>query len=156
MRFPSSIGRRQATARRLTQGAGGGRQAIISPVARPSTPVQVVPVVNEVAEWSQYGAVALTTAADSPEFAVGQRGGTGGLIDAGTISLATAGSTSTVVTIYVNGSSIGTITYASGDTTPQTDALTPTRVVVGDKIRARVTTAGTGAKGLSVFVPIAA
>lgn len=108
----------------------------------------------EVAPFSQYGTVTLTAAADSAAWVVGTLSGKGGLVNSATLSLSTAGSTSTVVTIYVNGNSIGTVTYASGDTTPQTDALTATRCAVGAKITARVTTAGTGAAGLSCFVPI--
>lgn len=152
-KFPRTQAGKMANRYRLLQGAGGGRQAIIAPVQRLPR-MQVVQAVTEIVPFSSYGAVALTTAADATGWVVGQGGSTGGFIDQGTISLSTAGSTSTVVTIYVNGSSIGTLTYASGDTTPQTDALTPTKVVVGDLITARVTTAGTGAKGLSGFVPI--
>jgi len=114
----------------------------------------VVQQKTEIVPFSQYGAVSTTTLGDSCAWIVGQDGGTGGLIDEGTMFLSTAGSTSTVITIYVNGSSIGTITYTSGDTTPQTDALTPTRVVLDDVVRCVVTTAGTGAAGLSGFVPI--
>lgn len=138
----------------MTPGAAGGRSALVAATPRQkSTPV-VVQQKTEIVPFSQYGAVATTTLGDSCAWIVGQDGGSGGLIDEGTMFLSTAGSTSTVITIYVNGSSIGTITYASSDTTPQTDALTPTRVVLNDVVRCVVTTVGTGAKGLSGFVPI--
>lgn len=141
--------------RRLIPGSLEGRsEQAQPPPSRPKGSVYRPPARSEVAPFSQYGAVTLTTAADAPAWIVGQGGGTGGFIDAATLYLSTAGSTSTVVTIYVNGVSIGTVTYASGDTTPQTDALTATRVAVGARVTARVTTAGTGAKGLSAFVPI--
>lgn len=154
MKRQRSFVERMVTAQRtMTPGAGGGRSVLPSPSGR-RPQLATVQAVTEIVPFSQYGAVALTTAADSTGWVVGQAGGVGGFIDEGTINLSTAGSSSTVVTVYVNGVSIGTLTYASGDTTPQTDALTPTRVVVGDRITARVTTAGTGAKGLSGFVPI--
>lgn len=154
MKLPRSPRARQATfMRKVAPGAAGGMTSIVAQAARPPL-VPRAERVREVAEWSSYDAVAVTAAGSETSFVVGQRGGAGGLITAGTVFLTTAGSSSTVVTIYVNGVSKGTITYASSDTTPQTDSLTATWVDVGDRIAARVTTAGTGAKGLSVFVPI--
>lgn len=155
MPLPRSFQQRQAIARRwMTPGSAGGRSNLVAAEGHPLVPLTVVQTVDEVAEFSSYDAVALTTSGSEPTFVVGQHGGHGGLIDEGTLFLRTAGSTSTVLTVYVNNVSIGTVTYASGDTTPQTDALTPTWVAPGDRVSVRVTTAGTGAKGLSAFVPI--
>lgn len=103
----------------------------------------------ETAQWSQYGTVTLTTAADATAHRV-RKGGTIREIYG---SLSTAGSSSTVVTVYKNGVSIGTVTLASSDAT-ETDTITAVSVAPGDKLTARVTTAGTGAAGLSVFVDI--
>lgn len=63
--------------------------------------------------------------------------------------LATAGSSTTTVTIYKNGSSIGTISWGSGET------LSVTTFEVGfvadtDLLQVRCTTAGTDAKGISI------
>jgi hypothetical protein len=55
-----------------------------------------------------------------------------------------------VATFYVNGSSIGTVTLASGDTRIQTTVNV--RVKNTDGIQVVITTAGTGAKGLSAFL----
>lgn len=155
MPLPRTLNQRQQILRQwMTPGAAGGRSNLVAAEGHPLIPLTVVQGPDEIFPFSSYDAVALTTSGSEPEWVVGQAGGYGGLIDEGTIKLRTAGSTSTIVTIYVNGSSIGTITYASGDTTPQTDDLTPTWVAVLDRVSARVTTAGTGAKGLSGFVPI--
>lgn len=105
----------------------------------------------EIAQFSQYDTVTLTPASKVPSYTVK----VGGLIDALSASLATAGSSSTVVTFYKNGVSIGTVTLAASDLV-ETDAITPVRVAVGDRITARVTTAGTGAAGLETWAPIAA
>lgn len=62
--------------------------------------------------------------------------------------LGTAGSSNTVVTVKVNGSSVGTVTLASGDTqksvTFETKLLSRT-----DVLTMELTTAGTGAADLS-------
>lgn len=144
MKFPETQGRRQATNRRLTQGTGGGRQAIVAPVQRPSTPVQVAAVENEKPPgWSMAGAVAVVADADAPRYLVL----VGGRIDELYATLANAGSSSTVMTAYKNGASIGTVTLASSDTY-ELDAITPVFVIPGDVLHMRPTTAGTGAKGL--------
>lgn len=65
--------------------------------------------------------------------------------------LNTAGTSDTVVTIYLNGVSIGTITIASGATSnTEANAKFSKRVIKGDIITVQVTTAGTGAGGLGV------
>lgn len=139
----------------MTPGAAGGRTALVAPTPKPKASVVLVQMPVEVVPFSHAGLIAVTTATHETHWVVGQGGGSGGLIDEGTIFCSENGSAgSTVLTIYVNGVSIGTLTFGSGDTTPQTDALTPTRVVVGDRVGARVTSAATGAAGLSGFVPI--
>lgn len=69
--------------------------------------------------------------------------------------LGTAGSSSTVVTVYVNGSSIGTVTLTSGQTNVGA-ALTTTVVAQDtDVVTVAVTTAGTGAADLTVLLRVA-
>lgn len=154
-RLPRSPIQRQSILNRsMLPGGVNGRSALVAPEPRPLAPTLVQPPSIEVAPWSAAGAIAVTTSGEQTTWIVGQAGGVGGIINEGTIYLSTAGSTSTVLTVYVNGASIGTLTYASGDTTPQTDTLTSTWVDVGDRVSARITTAGSGAKGLSAFVPI--
>lgn len=99
---------------------------------------------QEIAHISQYGAVTTTNLADSPEHDVS----VGGQLVEAVVRLRTAGSTSTVVTYYLNGSSIGTVTVAASETRA-TAYLGDIRVKLGDGITGVVTTAGTGAKGLS-------
>lgn len=65
-------------------------------------------------------------------------------------SLDTAGTASTVVTIYKNGASLGTVTLASGATTTEVVFNTPFKV--GDYLRVLVTTAGAAARDLAVSV----
>lgn len=103
----------------------------------------------ETIPFAQFGDVTLTDAGDSTAWRVR----VGGKIREIYASLSTAGSSSTVVTAYKNGVSIGTVTLASSDTT-ETDTITTVSVGPGDKITVRVTTAGTGAKGLSGFIDI--
>lgn len=102
---------------------------------------------EEIAPFSAAGAISVTTAGDEPQWKV-QRGGHIVNVE---VSLKTAGSSSTVVTFYLNGGSMGTVTLASSDT-DETAYLGAYRAKPGDKIGARITTAGTGAKGLSAFV----
>lgn len=111
---------------------------------RPANPR---PTTEEIAPFSAAGAVAVTAAGDEPQWQVQ----TGGQIVSVSVHLKTAGSSSTVVTFYLKAVSIGTVTLASS----ATDAfayLGNHRAAPGDKVSARITTAGTGAKGLSAFV----
>lgn len=106
--------------------------------------------VEEVVPFSAAGAVALTASGDEPQWRVR----TGGQIVSASLHLKTAGSSSTVMTFYLNGAAIGgtgTVTLASSATDQQA-YLGNVRAKPGDLISARVTTAGTGAKGLSAFV----
>lgn len=102
---------------------------------------------REVVPFSQAGAVSLTASGDEPQWNV-QRGGQ---IVVASLHLKTAGSSSTVFTYYLNGASIGTATLASSATDIEVH-LGSHRAKPGDKISGRITTAGTGAKGLSAFV----
>jgi hypothetical protein len=105
------------------------------------------PQTYEISPASQYGAVAVTTLADTPEWDVW----TGGQLVAIILRLRTGGSSNTVATYFVIGSSIGTVTLASTETR-QVAYLGDYRVKNGDGISVVITTAGTGAKGLSAFV----
>lgn len=139
----------------MTPGAAGGRQATIAREPRPVPQPSFSVATDELAQFSAAGTLATTTSGDETQFVVGSQGGAGGLIDEGTIFCTENGSAgSTVLTIYVNGASIGTLTYGNTDTTPQTDPLTPTRVAIGDRVGARITSVATGAKGLSGFVRV--
>lgn len=60
-----------------------------------------------------------------------------------TISAGTTASTSSVLTVYVNGSSAGTVTLPSSNTTA-TGALSAVPVVPGDQVTVELTTIGTG------------
>lgn len=105
------------------------------------------PQTEEIAPFSAGGSVSVTASGDEPQWRVR----TGGQIVNVSAHLKTAGSSSTVVTFYRNGVSIGTVTLAAS----ATDALAylgSYRAKNGDLISARITTAGTGAKGLSAFV----
>lgn len=154
-RLPTTPGRRQANTRQLTPGSAAGRSSIVAATPRPRPASVVVQQAGELAQFSHAATIAVTPSGDETQFVVGSQGGAGGLIDEGTIFCSDNGTAgSTVLTIYVNGSSIGTLTFGNGDTTPQTDPLTPTRVVPGDRVGARVTSVATGAKGLSGFVSI--
>lgn len=59
------------------------------------------------------------------------------------VNLTVAGTTNTVVTIYKNGDSIGTVTVTSGNRTAFSDFSVP--FTADDELSARVTTAGVGA-----------
>lgn len=100
---------------------------------------------EEVALFTLAGAVALTTAGEEPRYPVQ----TGGQLVAVTMSLTTAGSSTTTVTVYLNGVSIGTVSLASA-ATDTIAYLGDYRMKNGDRLGVRVTTAGTGAKGLTV------
>lgn len=102
---------------------------------------------EEVAPFSGSGAVSVTAAGDEPKWRVRA----GGQIIAASAHVTTAGSSSTVVTFYLNGVSMGTATLASSATDIEV-YLGNYRAKPGDFISARITTAGTGAKGLSAFV----
>jgi len=65
------------------------------------------------------------------------------------VSLATAGTTSTIVTVYVNGGSQGTITLASG-VNKNTATFDDVLVADTDHLTVAATTVGTGAKDLTV------
>lgn len=130
---------------RMLPGAAAGRQAVVAPVSRPLRQATTATPVTETARWSHAGAVAVTASGDETTFDVEL----GGLIDELEADLKTAGSSSTVGTVYLNGVSIGTVTLAASDST-ETDAITPVWTVPGDKLTGRVTTAGTGAKGFSM------
>jgi hypothetical protein len=99
----------------------------------------------EILVGSYYGELATTTLADTPP----DRVSVGGQLVAVVGDLATAGSTNTVVTIYVGGVSIGTLTIASSETQGE-DYLGNIRIAAGSRIQCVITTAGTGAAGLAV------
>jgi len=65
------------------------------------------------------------------------------------VSLATAGTTSTIVTVYVNGGSQGTITLASG-VNKNTGTFNNVLVVDTDYLTVAATTVGTAAANLTV------
>ncbi|HUR18888.1 MAG TPA: hypothetical protein VMZ51_08145 [Acidimicrobiales bacterium] len=89
--------------------------------------------------------VAVSTSTDVPAIANME------IVDA-VADLKTAGSSSTVATIYKNGASIGTVTLVSSDTN-ETDPLTLTTFTADvDGVGCGITTAGTGALGLTVLV----
>lgn len=64
--------------------------------------------------------------------------------------LGTAGSSSTVVTVYVNGTSVGTVTLTSSTTNASVTFATALTADT-DILTVGVTTAGTGAKDLTVL-----
>lgn len=105
------------------------------------------PQTVEIAPFSGDGPVAVTPAGDEPQWNVY----VGGQIVSVSAHLKTAGSSDTVITFYLNGVSIGTITLASSET-DKVAYLGDHRAKNGDKISSRITTAGTGAKGPSAFV----
>lgn len=78
----------------------------------------------------------------------------GGVLTEARALLGTAGSSSTVVTVYVNGSSVGTVTLTSGQTNEST-ALSEALVADTDVVTVGVTTAGTGAEDLTVLLRVA-
>lgn len=102
---------------------------------------------EEIAPFSAAGAVATTTSGEEPQWRVR----VGGQVVSASLHLKTSGSSNTVITFYLNGASMGTVTLTSGQT-DTTAYLGSYRAKPGDMIGARVTTAGTGAKGLSAFV----
>ena len=102
---------------------------------------------EEIVPFSYSGAITLTPAGERPRWNVR----TGGQVVSASLHLDTAGSSSTVMTFYLNSTTMGTITLASSDTDEEA-YLGDYRAKPGDKISARITTAGTGAKGLSAFV----
>lgn len=65
------------------------------------------------------------------------------------VSLATAGTSNTVVTVYVNGGSQGTVTLASG-VNRASAAFNNVLVADTDWLTVAVTTVGTGAKDITV------
>jgi hypothetical protein len=91
--------------------------------------------------------VTVTTLADTPDWDVW----VGGQLVAFIVRLRTAGTSNTVVSFYVNGVFVGSVTLASGENR-KVAFLGDLRVKNGDGVAAVVTTAGTGAKGLSAFV----
>lgn len=102
--------------------------------------------VTERAPFSAAGALTVTASGDEPEWEVE----VGGRITRGIVRLRTAGTSNTVFTFYLNGSSLGTVTLGSGVTRAE-GAIGTSTAVPGDRIGARITTAGTDAKGLSAF-----
>lgn len=69
-------------------------------------------------------------------------------------SLATAGTSDTVVTVYVNGTSVGTLTLRSG-VTKASGSFTSALTADTDHLRVGVTTVGTGAADLTVQARLA-
>jgi hypothetical protein len=65
------------------------------------------------------------------------------------VRMNTAGSTSTVVTFYKNGISFQTVTLLSGETAKE--VAVNVAFANNDELTCRVTTAGTGAKGLTAY-----
>lgn len=102
---------------------------------------------GERAPFSHAGAITVTTSGEEPEWDVEF----GGQVTGAVVRLKTAGSSSTVVTFYLNGASMGTVTLASSETR-KVAYLGDYHANPTDSIGARITTAGTGAKGLSAFV----
>lgn len=111
---------------------------------RPANPR---PTTSERAPFSHSGSITVTTAGDEPEWDVE----IGGQVTAAVVRLKTAGTTDTVFEFFLNGSSMGTVTLGSG-VTRKVAYLGDYRGKNGDAIGGRITTAGTGAKGLSAFV----
>lgn len=111
---------------------------------RPANPR---PTTEEIAPFSAAGAVAVTTSGEEPQWRVQ----TGGQIVSVSLHLKTAGSSTTTITVYLNGASIGTVSLASS-ATDTVAYLGDYRAKNGDLIGVRITTAGSGAKGLSAFV----
>lgn len=68
--------------------------------------------------------------------------------------LGTAGSSSTTVVVKVNGTSVGTVTLASGDTSERAD-INAALVADTDVVTMAVTAAGTGAADLTVIARFA-
>lgn len=69
--------------------------------------------------------------------------------------LGTAGTSNTVVTVYVNGGSVGSVTLGSGATNVG-GSLTATALAADtDVVTVGVTTTGAGAKDLTVLVRVA-
>lgn len=129
----------------MTPGAAGGRTPLVAPTPRSTPQLTVVQAGTEAGcpGWSMAGAVAVVADGDTPRWKVLEPF----LVPSLYATLATAGSSSTVCTAYLNGVSIGTVTLAASDD-DEADAITPVRAVPGDRIHMRPTTAGTGAKGL--------
>lgn len=69
--------------------------------------------------------------------------------------LGTAGTSSTVVTVYVNGVSVGTVTLTSGQTNVGASLTSTALAADTDLVTVAVTTVGTGAKDLDVLVRVA-
>lgn len=111
----------------------------IRPVNRPEpSPADIV--------FSHAGPVATST---SPKAVT--RGGT---LTSVIVTLGTAGSSSTVVTVYKNGSSIGTVTLASSATIGRGSMVQSFAPDI-DKLHVAITTAGTGAADLVAMARIA-
>lgn len=70
------------------------------------------------------------------------------LINSMVCTLTAAGSTSTVVELYRNDTSIASVTIAASATTARVDDINAHLVADSDLIKVGVTTAGTGAAGL--------
>lgn len=134
----------------MTTGVAGGRSAVVAPAPeRPREMVTAPGFVERPPGWSMAGDVTVVSDDIVPRYVVM----VGGLIESLYATLSEDGSTSTVATGYVNGVSIGTVTLASSDTFER-DGITPVRVVPGDVVHMRPTTAGTGAKGLYMNLEI--
>lgn len=137
--------RHQVWLRRMADGALLGGARVSSRAGTP--PAAEVEVTGlRVAEFS-YDNSALTVSS-SPKRAAEV---SGNIVEVqGTLT--TAGSTSTVVAVALNGSTIATLTFAAGvDETETAVSVLPVKANV-DKLQVSITTAGTGAEGLDVQV----
>lgn len=128
--------------RRMIPGTLEGRseQAQPKPQAPKGSVYNAPP--DEVAEWSQAGAVSVVALADCPKHDVIRAFDT--LLV--TCTLATAGSTATVFSVYLDTTLVGTVTVASSSTR-QPKTFNTVGASQGQALRVFPTTAGTGAKG---------
>jgi len=153
-KLPPSFVQRQVTlGRSMLPGAASGRTSLVTPEPRPLPALSTVGVDNTPIPYVPYTYGNKTTAvavAESGEYELQFDQPLGIWI----ARLRTAGTTNTVVAIYLEGVSVGTITLGNAEARDVVDlsaviGLTEEGVAVG------VTTAGTGAKGLVVLGPIA-
>ena len=131
--------------RRMANGALFGGARVSSPAGTPDPVSQEVAALR-VAEFSyDNSALAASLSPRRPAEASGNMVEIYG-------ELTTAGSTSTVVTVLLNDATLGTLTFAAGETEKDSPlSIVPIRANI-DKLQAQIVTAGTGAAGLDVQV----
>ena len=137
--------RLQRGQRRLIPGSLEGRsEQAQPPPSRPTGSVHKADA-DEVAQWSQSGAVEVTAANNDPVHDVQRAFDT--LVLVGRVRV--AGSTATIFTVYLDGVSIGTCTIAASSKRG-TATINNVGADAGDGLSSRVTTAGTGAFSASL------